>query len=164
MKQNIQELPEGWTEDKLKMLLSLYPTLSNLDKSLDAIGISRSMRNRNFARETLKEQGLWEQGEKPNVLRRQVFTFHATAFWPEKDQNEAEKCIRGSHEEGNRIINHLVNQFGITLYNVSYAYAPIEERHIIIAITVVYKGTQDADLLKKTAQNLHDTATLAGEE
>lgn len=161
MKQNIQELPEGWTEDKVKMLLSLYPTLSNLDKSLDAIGISRSIRNRDFARETLKQQELWKQG--PNVQPRQVFTFYTAAIWHETSKNEAEACVRGGHEEGNRIINDLVNRFGITLHNVSYAYAQIEERHIMIAITVVYRGTPDATLLSKSAQDLYDTVPLAEE-
>ena len=54
-------LPASWTKMKLDMLPGFYRVLGNLDKSLEAVEISVTQRNRDFARDVLKQQGLWKE-------------------------------------------------------------------------------------------------------
>lgn len=52
-------LPPGWTQEKMDLIPGLYRALGNLDKALDGIEVSRYPRNRDFARDILKQQGIW---------------------------------------------------------------------------------------------------------
>jgi hypothetical protein len=53
--------PAGWTEEKISQLTGAFLATGHLDNSLKALGLSTSQRNRDFARETLKQQGLWKE-------------------------------------------------------------------------------------------------------
>jgi len=53
--------PTGWSQEKIRMLPGFYKGFGNLDRSLEALEISTSPKNREFARETLKRQGLWKE-------------------------------------------------------------------------------------------------------
>jgi hypothetical protein len=54
-------LPPGWTQDHVKMLPFLYKACGNLDTCLITMELSKYPRNRDFAREILKRQGLWKE-------------------------------------------------------------------------------------------------------
>ncbi len=51
----------GWDQEKFHLLPGAYIALGNIDKSLEALKISTSQRNRDFARERLKQLGLWKE-------------------------------------------------------------------------------------------------------
>jgi DNA segregation ATPase FtsK/SpoIIIE-like protein len=59
--QNEAVLPFGWTEKKVDMLPGFYEGLESLDKALKALKLPTSQRNRDFAREILKQQKLWKE-------------------------------------------------------------------------------------------------------
>lgn len=59
--QPVTQLPEGWTWEKQKTLPNLYRALGNLDKCLETLDLSRLNRNRDFAREILRQHGLWKE-------------------------------------------------------------------------------------------------------
>ncbi len=52
--EGVTVLPSGWTEEKVIMLQGFYRVLQNIDKCLEALDLSTSQRNRDFARDTLK--------------------------------------------------------------------------------------------------------------
>ncbi len=52
--------PPGWTQEKADLIPGLYRALGSLDKCLDGVEVSRYPRNRDFARDILKQQGLWK--------------------------------------------------------------------------------------------------------
>jgi hypothetical protein len=53
--------PPGWDEEKVFQLIGAFLAINHLDNSLKAIGLSTSQRNRDFARETLRQQGLLKE-------------------------------------------------------------------------------------------------------
>lgn len=59
--QMVDALPPGWTQEHVKMLPFLYKACGNLDTCLTTMEISKYQRNRDFAREILKKQGLWKE-------------------------------------------------------------------------------------------------------
>jgi hypothetical protein len=54
----VTALPTGWTDEKAQMLPGFYRVFKNLDKCLEALDLSTSQRNRDYAREMLQEKGL----------------------------------------------------------------------------------------------------------
>ena len=50
--------PEGWDEEKVKTLPMIYRACNNIDKCLQAMDLSTSQRNRDYARDLLKEEGM----------------------------------------------------------------------------------------------------------
>ncbi len=54
-------LPPGWTEEKIALLPGLYRVFEELDSCLKGLEFSTSQRNRDFARDILKQQGLWKE-------------------------------------------------------------------------------------------------------
>ncbi|GHO94804.1 hypothetical protein KSF_048520 [Reticulibacter mediterranei] len=57
------ELPGGWDEKKLDMLPGFYLVFNSLDDTLKALQLSTSQKNRDFARNTLKQQGIWKEAK-----------------------------------------------------------------------------------------------------
>lgn len=55
---NERVLPDGWTEKKAEMLIGFYRVFNSIDKALMALDLAQSQRNRECARNLLKEQGL----------------------------------------------------------------------------------------------------------
>lgn len=58
--QNEPLRPDGWDDEKIHRLTGAFLATNHLDNSLKAIGLSTSQRNRDFARDILKQQGLWK--------------------------------------------------------------------------------------------------------
>jgi hypothetical protein len=56
----VTELPSGWDEKKLDMLPGFYIVFNSLDDTLKALQLSTSQKNRDFARNILKQQGVWK--------------------------------------------------------------------------------------------------------
>ena len=50
--------PEDWDQEKEETLMLLYKMNSNIDKCLTGMNLSTSQRNRDYARELLKKEGL----------------------------------------------------------------------------------------------------------
>jgi hypothetical protein len=55
-------LPPGWDLEKLELLPKFYKVMG-LDKALLGLELSTSQRNRDFARDALKQQGLWKEAK-----------------------------------------------------------------------------------------------------
>jgi hypothetical protein len=58
-----RELPPGWDEKKLDMLPGFYLVFNSLDDTLKALQLSTSQKNRDFARNILKQQGVWKDAK-----------------------------------------------------------------------------------------------------
>lgn len=54
-------MPDGWTEKKAALVPGLYRVFGDLDDCLKGLEFSTSQKNRDFAREILKQQGLWKE-------------------------------------------------------------------------------------------------------
>lgn len=52
--------PLDWDDKKIELLSGFYRVFNSLDKCLQALDLSTSQRNRDFARDMLKKQGLWK--------------------------------------------------------------------------------------------------------
>jgi Helicase HerA, central domain len=61
--QNAPLLPPGWTQETVTALPYVYKGVKSLDDSLKTLEISTGQRNRDFARDILKQQGLWKDGK-----------------------------------------------------------------------------------------------------
>lgn len=59
--QNEPLRPPRWDSAKIQQLAGAFLATNHLDNSLKAIGLSTSQRNRDFARELLKQQELWKE-------------------------------------------------------------------------------------------------------
>ena len=55
-----ESLPPEWDEEKIQQLVGAYRATNHLDNSLKALGLSTSQRNRDYARELLKQNNLWK--------------------------------------------------------------------------------------------------------
>jgi hypothetical protein len=53
--------PPGWDAEKIHQIIGAFRATNHLDNSLKALDLSTSQRNRDFAREILKQQGLWKE-------------------------------------------------------------------------------------------------------
>lgn len=53
--------PQEWSEEKEFQLIGAFLATRHLDNSLKALSLSTSQRNRDFARDTLKQRGLWKE-------------------------------------------------------------------------------------------------------
>lgn len=60
--QNTPLLPPGWTQETVTALPYVYKGMKSLDDSLKTLEISTGQRNRDFARDILKQAGLWKEG------------------------------------------------------------------------------------------------------
>ena len=53
--------PPGWDSEKIHQIIGAFRATNHLDNSLKALDLSTSQRNRDVAREILKQQGLWKE-------------------------------------------------------------------------------------------------------